>query len=218
MIKYGVFIVQFFNTAILLLIVNANASSSGVPLIRLLLNDGQYSDFTAAWYNDIGNTLISAMTFNFTWPLIEFAVFYSLRLLFRLKDRGFNQKDIYRTKTITISSYVDIYSGPEYMIHYKYSSMLNIVFVTFMYGAGLPILFPIALGSLTVLYIMERLLVAYSYKQPPTYDDKLNTSTINVMMYAPVFYSAFGYWMFSNQQIFDNEITFRERLLEPLNL
>ena len=56
-----------------------------------------------------------------------------------------------------IIDYVDLYSGPEYVIHYKYSFILNVVFMTFMFGAGLPILFPLAVCSLVVLYIMERL-------------------------------------------------------------
>ncbi len=58
---------------------------------------------------------------------------------------------------------MNLYSGPEYLIHYKYSSILNIVFITFMFGAGMPILFPIALTSFITLYVVERLLVAYSY-------------------------------------------------------
>jgi len=39
---------------------------------------------------------------------------------------------------------MDLYSGPEYIIHYKYSLLLNSAFVTMMYGLGMPILFPIA--------------------------------------------------------------------------
>ena len=53
--------------------------------------------------------------------------------------------------------YVNLYAGPASAIHYKYSFILNIIFITFMFGAGIPILFPIALASLVVLYIMERL-------------------------------------------------------------
>ena len=43
------------------------------------------------------------------------------------------------------------------MIHFRYSTIMNIVFVTFMFGTAIPILYPIALLSFTVLYIMERL-------------------------------------------------------------
>ena len=43
-----------------------------------------------------------------------------------------------------------------------------------MFGAGIPILFPIALASFITLYIVERLLVAYSYQRPPMFDNSLN--------------------------------------------
>jgi hypothetical protein len=41
--------------------------------------------------------------------------------------------------------------------------MMMITFVTFMYGAGMPILFPIALMTFIVSYMLERILVAYSF-------------------------------------------------------
>lgn len=84
------------------------------------------------------------------------------------------------------------------MIHYKYSAILNITFITFMFGAGMPILFPIALASFVTLYIMERLLVAYSYKQPPMFDETLSSLTIKILLFAPLLYCTVGYWMFNN--------------------
>ena len=65
-----------------------------------------------------------------------------------------------------MQGYIEIYSGPVYDIHYKYSSILNIIFITFLYGPGIPILFPIALLSLAVIYVKERLCLAYSYREP----------------------------------------------------
>ena len=47
--------------------------------------------------------------------------------------------------------------------------MLVVTFVTFLFGSGLPILFPIGLLSLIGLYLTERLMMAYSYKRPPMY-------------------------------------------------
>lgn len=70
----------------------------------------------------------------------------------------------------------------------------------------MPILFPIALASFIVLYVMERLLVAYSYKQPPMLDEKLNRVVIKIIMYAPILYCTFGFWMFNNIQIFRNQV------------
>lgn len=76
---------------------------------------------------------------------------------------------------------------------------MNVAFVSFMYGAGMPLLFPIAACTLFVLYSVERLLVAYSYREPPSYDGRINKSSINMIMCAPLLYLAVGYWMFSNQ-------------------
>ena len=59
--------------------------------------------------------------------------------------------------------YVDLYSGPEYFIHFKYSGILNVIFVTFMYGLGIPILFLLAALYFFNLYALERLTVAYFY-------------------------------------------------------
>lgn len=66
---------------------------------------------------------------------------------------------------------MDIYVGPTYIAHFKYSSIMNITFVTMMYGVGLPLLFPIACLSFFVTYCVERYQVAYTYQLPPAMDD-----------------------------------------------
>jgi len=52
--------------------------------------------------------------------------------------------DPYKTRCTGMQKYKDIYSGADYIIHYKYAGCLNIIYLTMMYGIGLPILFPIA--------------------------------------------------------------------------
>lgn len=68
-----------------------------------------------------------------------------------------------------------------------------------MYGLGLPILFPIAFIALTVLYLVEKCMVYWSYRMPPAYDDKLNNSVLAKLTYAPLLFLIFGYWMLSNK-------------------
>ncbi len=148
------------------------------------------------------------------WPIVEFFCFFGMRFTFRLLDRGICSCDSYKTKKRTLQQYIDVNSGPEYMIHYKYSSIMMQTYVAFMYGAGLPILFPTALFGMIVLYVVERLCVAYSYKQPPMFDEKLNKSTLNILRGAPFFYLAFGFWMYSNNQIFNNTIEAKETLTQ----
>jgi hypothetical protein len=97
---------------------------------------------------------------------------------------------------------VDIYSGPEYMIHFKYSGILNIAFVTMMYGVGMPILYLIAASAYFVLYSLERVLVAYMYQLPPTFDDALTKNCLTIMRWASVFQLFVGFWMLGNKVIF----------------
>ena len=48
-------------------------------------------------------------------------------------------------------------------MHFQYATILNTVFVTFMYGLALPMLFPIAAFTFLNLYVSEKLLLAYYY-------------------------------------------------------
>lgn len=96
-------------------------------------------------------------------------------------------------------TYINLYSGPEFLMHFKYSAILNIVFVTFMYGLGLPILFLYAVFALAILWFSEKLLFYYSYRLPPMYDEKLGKSVIKHMKIAPIFMMFFGYWFFSSK-------------------
>jgi len=48
-------------------------------------------------------------------------------------------------------------------MHFKYASIMNIVFITLMYGIGLPILFPLAVLALVILYVSEKYMLYFAY-------------------------------------------------------
>lgn len=216
LITNGVFVVQFFNTALLLLVVNANLAEQGFPLNMMSSSRG-LSDFSHLWFSDIGVTLTGAMLFNVYWPIVEFFMFGTMRKAFRFMDRGFTCNKN-KTKKTTIQIYVDLYSGPIFFIHYKYSAILNIVFVTMMYGMGIPVLFPIAAASLFVLYFIEKFMLYYVYREPPMYDEKLNTNALNILTWAPILFLTFGYWMLSSKQLLGNTLTHDYTYLNDQNI
>ena len=139
---------------------------------------GQFSDFNEMWFRSIGNTLVGTMFFNAFFPLLEAMGYWGLRIFFRLLDKGCSC-DHYKTRKTSIQSFVDTYTGPIYLMHYKYSTLLNIVFVTFMYGLGLPILFPIAALSCLILYLQEKTMLYYGYRVPPMYDERLSQTVLD---------------------------------------
>eukprot|EP00347_Sterkiella_histriomuscorum_P007945 403346963 len=205
-IKSSIFVSQFFNTAILLLMTNANTQQTWLAFLPF---EGIYPDMTYEWYNDIGSSLIITMLVAAFFPIADFLIFYSLRTVLRCLDRGCScNKD--KTKCKSVQGYVNLYSGPDYMMHFKYSAMLNMTFVTFMYGLALPLLFPIACSYFIIHYTVERLCLTYYFKKPPMFDEKLNKSVLNTMKWAPVFMMLFSYWVMGNKQIFENQVNHKQ--------
>ncbi len=195
-------VVQWFNSAFLLLMVNANLSEQP---ITFWLTSGAIPDFNSAWFRSVGDIIVAAMIFNVYYPLLEFVMFWGLRFLFRCLDRGCKIRNDGTTKSTSIQGYINLYQGPLYFMHYKYSSILTISYITFMYGFGMPVLFPIAMLSFLILYLVEKLMLFYSYVMPPMYDERLSNDVLSKLQFAPILYVIFGYWMASNMQLISNE-------------
>jgi hypothetical protein len=97
-----------------------------------------------------------------------------------------------------------LYSGPEFTLTDKYSNILKITFVTFMYGFVMPILFPIAFLTIGVLYLTEKFMLVKVYKNPPMLDIKSNLRVLKTMRYAPILFCIVGYWMCSSKELIHN--------------
>ena len=110
--------------------------------------------------------------------------------------------------------YREVYSGAEYVLHYKCSKIINVVWVTMMYGAGLPLLFPIAAFNLFNQYICERISVAYLKCLPAAIDDRLTNNVIRKCKLAPLLLLTNGYWMISNPEIFANKWAYIDTVLD----
>lgn len=181
---------QYFNTAILLLI-------SSVDM---------FPDTTTNWYILIGPTIVKTMMLLSVFPYINFAFFYAIRLLRRFLDSGWTCcRRRKKSKLSTVQQYVDLYSGPEIEMYFKYSNVLNLTFVALTHGPALPLLFPLALLGIFNNYFVERLCLAYYYKQPPMLDNSLNQQALNTLQQAPLLMLFFAYWYLGNRQMFFNE-------------
>lgn len=170
---------------------------------------GESGDFDSSFWKTSGNAIVSTMIFNAYYPILEFLMYWAMRVLFRCLDRPLCSLDSYKTKKTSIKQYMDLYLGPVYYMHYKYSTVMNICFVTMMFGLGLPILFPIAIASFVILYLLEKTMLYYIYRMPPMYDERLSVSVIDKLRWAPCFFLAFGYWMVSSNQLFSNEYLYQ---------
>jgi len=139
------------------------------------------------------------------WPLIELAMFYSLMNFSRWMDRGFGSNS-FITSTPTVQAYIDLYAGPVYLIHYRYAAILLNIWVAFFYGTSMPYLYLTALLAFVVLYLNERLLVCYYYREPPAFDEKMTVMTLELTKYVPLIMLPVVFWQLGNRQIFDNVV------------
>lgn len=70
--------------------------------------------------------------------------------------------DPYVTRQNTMFWYKAYNGSAEYLMHFKYSDSLNVIFVTLMYGLTMPMLFPIAAITLKLQNICEKITVAWA--------------------------------------------------------
>lgn len=125
-------------------------------------------------------------------------------------DRRFTNPKLYKTNCRTAVLYAELNSGAEHLLFEKYPRLVNIVMVSMMYAFGLPIFLIITFFCLIISYIVDKIIVAYYHRKPPLYDDTLNLTSVHFLKWGAVIYTMIGYWMISNRQMFENNLTPKE--------
>lgn len=213
-ITNGVFAAQFFNTGILLLLVNGNLTEHEPFWITKYLQ-GPFYDYMPLWYVNVGEKVVQTMVIQSILPYVGLCTGFAIPWLKRKIDRSFGD-DVYNTKKTSMAQYKDLYSGADYVIHFKCSGVINIVWITMMYGVGLPILFPVAAFNFFNQYICERIAVSQQVKLPPALDDQLTNNAIAKISWAPLLFLMNGYWMLSNPEIFENKWDYIQTSIESM--
>lgn len=87
------------------------------------------------------------------------------------------------------------------MIDYSYSDMLTMIGVTFLYGAGNPILYAFAALYFIVTFWVEKLLILKFNKKPIAFDSHLASSTVAWFKYILIAHMIFTYLQYSNSAL-----------------
>ena len=168
---------------------------------------GIYSEFESDFFDDVAVFLLEIYKIQMLFPMVEFTMRYVTRHVKRSVDQGrIWPNKLEETKCRTIPQFVDTYLGPPFWIHYKYSLIMQLVTVPFLWGGMLPFLFPMGALGLFIMYAVERLMVYYSYAHPPMLDERLTKFTIKTLYMLPFIFCFVTAWGFSNQQIYKNKV------------
>jgi len=82
----------------------------------------------------------------------------------------------------------------------------NVLLMAFMFGPGIPIMFPMAFLYVVFNESCLRFQLAYQCRTPNKYSSEMNRALVRLCAFMPVIYSSFGLWMYSNRQIYDNAV------------
>ena len=155
------FVSQYLNNGLSLMLVGINVDEAFGQ--HIIFMDGKYPDFTNRWFNEIANFFITPMYINIFVPIIEFIIVYTIYCIVRLHDQGWTW-NTYNTKWKSMGQYINKMSGSENDIFDRYSFIMMVIFINMFYGVGLPLLFPLTLIALIILYFSERILTCFWYK------------------------------------------------------
>lgn len=70
----------------------------------------------------------------------------------------------------------------------------------------MPPLYGIAAFAFLILYINERLLVCYYYREPPSFDEKMTSLTLGLVSWVPFIMLPMAFWQLGNRQIFESVV------------
>ena len=158
-ITNGVFISLFLNTGLLLTLANANLSEHP-PHFFTNAFKGPYYDYEPDWYAEVGFLILKTMIINAILPFSALAMGWGIPWIHRKMDMKWGN-DRYVTKKTSMLSYKKIWGGGEYIMHIKNAGLLLVVFVSCLYGVGMPMLFPVAAVNFGIQWTCERIMAAY---------------------------------------------------------
>jgi hypothetical protein len=92
-----------------------------------------------------------------------------------------------------------IHLGAECSTFPKFANALLVVYVSMLYGVGLPILFPIAAFNFLNSYVCERIAIVYQNRLPPMYDEAQTENCLSMLRWSPVLMLMNAYWMLENK-------------------
>lgn len=196
-IMIKVFIAQFINTALIILIVNANFDKVSavyyIPYTKEIFS-GEFSDFTREWYVNIGESLVFTMIVCIVSPhLLTLMIICPFNYC---KRRCFYK--LYKTQKSLNRSY----TGPEFDLACRNSQVLNLIFTCYLYSSTIPFLNLIAALALFVLYWTDKILILRHYRKPPLLSYHLNNAAIKFIPIIIIMHSCFAIHMYGSESIF----------------
>ena len=209
---FKVFLAQLLNTGIIVLIVHAklpNVNPDGTVFGDVGLFAGEHEGFGRGWYPTVGVSIMLTMLVQSIFPhMVPLGRALVLRPCKRCCTRRFKMSQ---------DSLNRLYTPQAYDLSQRYPFLLNTLFITMMYCAGLPLLLPLAMVSFAISNLVDKCLIMRYTVKPPRYNDALAVRSLKVMPYALILHLCITIWMYGNPDVFKSDVIDASLLGSTLN-
>lgn len=190
---------QTLNTGFVLFVVNYFAPKAlreavlALPGVGFLLFRGPFAELTRGWYALVGVTLVTNMVINMFVPASVTIAKLFVTSLKRWCCRG---------RVAHQAELIELYTNPEFDIKVKYAQLLTTIFVTLIYGSGLPLLYFLASIFMFLQFWADKYNLLWGARRPPAYDTKMAKEAIDSMFYALPLHCVLAILMFGQVCVF----------------
>jgi len=77
-----------------------------------------------------------------------------------------------------------------------------VLFINFLYGAGLPFLFMSTFVTLGLIYYVDKLLLLKFFRKPDHFDERMQETVRNVMIFILIIHCPFAIWTYGEPDVF----------------
>jgi len=197
-LAFKIFVAQFVNTALIVLLVNAQFAfieSLGLSDGLFGLFAGGFSSFVPQWYSAVGVGVCITMLSNVIVPHVSAITAVVLRPFKFCCKRPIDDEDM-----------ADLYALPQFDASSKYPIILNVVFVTMLYATGMPILYPIAAVFMLATYWIDRFCLMRCTARPAFEDAEVARQIGRLLPVAVFLHLAFGIWMLGDPETLKSDV------------
>jgi len=194
------FVVQFINTGLLMLLINWNLRGYAPPLEYINIGLGGYDDFQPAWFTTIGvDIIIGVMIQALSCPISAIFTSFILNPYFI----AFFERDLVTKETLG-----DVWVLPDWDLAMRLAQNLNIFFCVLLYSGSMPILNLIGAAYCLLAYWADKWVLLKGSHAPPAYKTELAERSATMLIFAAMFHLIMSAMMFSNQVLFPSDWSF----------
>jgi hypothetical protein len=181
------FVAQFFNTAILVVLVNAYIPGISSASDRTRL----YEDFTSTWYANVGAGLVLTMGIQLVTPHIAVIIAGLTISGKRSKSLAPSQNDLN-----------NMYMGPVFQVPLRYSQVYTYAFVVLVYSSGMPLLLWMGTFAFAIFYWVDLFGFVTVFRTPPRTAGLIGQAMVNTLPIGVFMHAGVAIWVFGNSYLF----------------